>query len=376
MKITIYIENGVRGIDFVLPYQLLIKYQDVEIIIAASESHITTLEGVSVAVSHQLDNCKETNMLWIAGSAEHSSKAIDPLASQHLNNLIQSASKVIAIGHGAHTLAQTGALKGHQATMPLIYKRQVKSHKVKYCFARLVEDGKFITTLSHNELIKALYLALPELKKADSSLALSSDVSLNGFIDNANDTEKHIKANAKLFKKYDAHYKKHLEKVSEKTKNKAVFYLFERVNALEFFSSLAIISHYNIDCQYIGNQQGEVSVMGDGFKIIADKAIQYFKSAYLLVLVGGDGIDFQLKSAFVRHWLESVCTQSFRVVTVGRGEQLLGLSGALKDIDQTALSTLGLGEGRYIIASDYKLAYQHLIAIAKHEAKDFYKYKK
>lgn len=376
MNIVIYIEDNVAAQDFALPYELLYGPQDCNVqIVARRAGRLKTLSGLVVEVLHGIDQIEQADVLWVCGAVDRDIALDDPL-KQWLVKLATTASYIIGAGSGALILASAGLLDNYQCTFAQRHLKKFKKSPLQYVAKPIVEDGNRLTAALSAQTLALTLRLIERLYNRDYLESLMQRYRFGqcpapqysaDTLDKA--VQKQWLKLEKGYKKALDHYRKGFKKQASSKAERCVYYMFDGMRAIDLIAADQLISHLPYQRSFIADQKGAVDIAGGGFKLYAEEAIQTHRQARLLVIPGGASIRAKMESSYATHWLTNICQNSYRVLTVEEGEQLIGITGVLKDVDLEVLDNLSLGEGKYVMAHSFFEAGEALKKIARDDFK-------
>ncbi len=360
MQIIVYIQSHILDADLGLIHKVVSTLPKTSLTIVGDRAgDYRLLSGLGVRITHSIDDVDFADMLIVLGD-EKRTASIDASLKAWLQKISQTAMCVVGLSSGAAYLMQAGVLEGVTFTYPKYHCKPFMKQHQKPQKTRLVNDKKFITTSMPSATLGALYLATEKLygEHIASTIPFQADI----------DVQKLCAEDKRLYNGYKAkhaQYIKQLEKNNKKAKYSAVIYLFDDMHSIDVFLTTSILSHLPYQLNFIGNASGGVSL--NHFELIADKAIQNFTYSDLLVIGGGESTNQNIVNEYLTYWMSRIAPASYRVLTIGEGEQTLGVSGALRDVNIDVLNELPLGEGKYLMVDDITQAVESLLRIAQSE---------
>ncbi len=361
MKVVIYVEKDVYPLDFAIPYEMFSQAGAEVQLVAADPGQLATATGLTIAVKNGLTTAKDVDLLWVCGSV--SSDKIDSSTLTWLNTVAQSAKLTVAICSGVRHLIEAGALRNKTVSLNKEAQKKYKILQLTPLYQSLVRDDNLITANSHGAVFRATLLAIEALFGSAVLADIKSRYAIVDFIEQTND-ERIFRKLSKQDDKYNARYLKEIKKVSD-DKN-CVLYAYAGMSAVDYLVADAFASQMGYKIERIADQRGTVETLRGGYEIVVNAAIQNHRQAKLLFVPGGQ-IEAHLVNQFLMHWFVGICTASYRVMTVGSAEQLLGVTGLLKEIDPDVLANLALGEGKYMMVAHFVEIARALLNIASAE---------
>lgn len=376
MNIVIYIEENVAAQDFAVPYELLYGSRDCAVqVVARRAGRVKTLSGLIVEVPYGIDQIEQADVLWVCGAANREI-ALDDHLKRWVVKLAAGASYTVGTGTGALILALTGLLDNCQCTFAQRYLKKFKKSSLQYVAKPIVEDGNIFTAALSAQTLALTLRLMERLYDRDYLEPLMQRYHFGQTPAPQYHADTLDKAVQKQWLKLEKSYKKALDNYVKGFKKQAsskaercVYYMFDGMRAIDLIAADQLISHLPYQRSFIADQKGAVDIAGGGFKVHAEDAIQNHRQAHLLVIPGGTRIRAKMESSYVTHWLTSICQNSYRVLTVAEGEQLIGITGVLKNVDLAVLDSLALGEGKYVMTHSFFEAGEALKKIARDDFK-------
>lgn len=385
MKLTIFIFEQVPLTDFLIPYDVLRDIPGIEITIASylDTEIITAGHDVSVCGVTHVDMIEATDALWICGS--HNIQSVISQKSVYetsLRRLIDSSKSVIAIAEGVLVLAHLGVLQQVHVTCPRQMCGQVKKAGAIIKKELTVIDGKFITVESHGHNFDLAFTVSQLLMDTEEDSDLKSEWSFepnylykseslpkNGL--QASLLNKRLQKAWRLNEKYKSDDVKKGHTKYEPGSMHGVFditfYLFNQMRAIDIAITYELFRHFpKVRTRCVSDKRGVIEVEGNGFKLITKHAIQDVTKTQMLVIGGGeDGIVNELNQGYLLHWLERICENAQRVLTVGDGVRYLGVSGILTRYENYIDWYQPKAMGKYIVAQTLTNAIDAILLLAK-----------
>ncbi len=360
MQIVIYLEENFRTSDLALALRIFSQENGFDTFVAGKRAgKITSLSNLEIAVNYSVLDLPATDAIIILGGegVQADFLGLNDYIYKNMSNL----KAVCALSAAAFFVAKSGLFTENALTMPTeLYKKEKKNFK-NYQLAPVVVSDNLITTAIPSFSVNAYYQVLDLLMLDSSEIFTSQNLALAPLV-----FDKNYKKMLKSFAKANNNYIKNLKRKNT-AKYEATCYLFENMRAVDILMLDNILSHLSYRVNYIADVSGMIA--GDiGIEFSAPNAIKTAGKTDLLIIPSGEGIERCIVSSFLRHWLEKMALLSYRILTIGEGEKLIGVSGALRDVDVDYLNSLALGEGKFLLTKDNN---QAIGALKKIASKDY-----
>ncbi|MCK8060939.1 MULTISPECIES: DJ-1/PfpI family protein [unclassified Fusibacter] len=370
MDVILYISEAFNLMDMTVPYDLFRKMDEISVkVVGLTKGMVKSEDGISVQVPYGIEDIHHADLLWVCGGDLHSDLFEDQALHKWLKEMSQLSKMAVGVASGSYLLAKAGVLSDVKCTTHPKYHRKLKKLGIPAVKNEFCHDLRYMTTATHGYHYKLVYDCIKTLvdeKTAKEVMPWSGDGPERVF--SASDyPEKwsRIKSRQKHFEK---HLRKCLnDKIGKSKNNKVVAsYLYEGARAIDFVSSFNILKH---SCQTtivsVGNTKGLVKVEGGGFAIKVDHALQEVKRAYMLLVPGGSRIKEQLSNTYLIHWLANICPTTFRILTIGEGEQIIGVSGVLTEFDPFVEEEMDLLGSKYMMVGSFAKSQDLLLKLLK-----------
>ncbi len=359
MKVVIFIENDVYPLDFAIAYELLSQAgADVQLV-AEKAGLLTTSTGLNISVKQTLSAVEAVDLLWVCGGFSYSDINVNTL--NWLNLMANAAQYKVAICSGVNHLIDADVLQESIVSLNKAGHKKYKKSNLKPTYQSLVDDANVMSVSSHGEILTATLLIIEKFFGAEALATIKNRLDIVDFSKLPQDDRAARKA-SKENDKYSSRYLKELKKAPQQ--NNCVLYAYQGMSALDYLTIDAFASHMGYAIQRIADRRGTVETLRGGYSIVVDDAIQNHRKAQLLFVPGGD-IDRHMVNQFLIHWFTGICSVSYRIMTTGSAEQLLGITGLLREIDPDVLDNLVLGEGKYMMVANFSEVAHAMLNIAK-----------
>jgi transcriptional regulator GlxA family with amidase domain len=365
VTIVIYMYEGTSAMDFVVPYELLRSLEGVDIKVVSDTLEPITLAGRELVVSTKetLVDVAHADVLWVCGGYNGLQKQLEqPPVLHAIYRLAQTAQLTIGIESGVMLLAQCGILKDVKATSLKQHKKALKKSGALWQKAPVIMDQKIVTAMSSGSVINLTFALIAMLfsPKAIESVKEEWDFIPEPPIAKSELPKLGYKAYAlqnSLFKEPD----------SKKIRTEVVFYLFDKMRAMDFAVIYDLIRHFpQTKLHIIADKKGFVEVEGGGFSFKATKAIQEITRAPMLVIGGGEqGIISETTHAYLMHWMEKISPTAQRILTISDGVRYLGVSGVLTQYEPYIDPSAPLTSGKFMMAPCFTMAMDSVLTLAK-----------
>ncbi len=361
MKVVIFIENDVYPLDFAIAYELFTQVGAEVQLVAVKTGLLTTSTGLNISVKHALTAVGDVVLLWVCGGVSLSS--VDDNTLNWLNLMAHAAKYKVAVCSGVYHLIDAGVLQENAVSLNKAGHKKYKKSNLTLTYQSLVDDNNCITINSHGEVLATTLLIIEKLFGSAVSANTKQHYAIIDFVEQPKD-DRQARKMSKENDRYTSRYLKEIKKLNDQ--KSCVLYAYQGMSALDYLTADAFASHIGYTTHRIADRRGTVETLRGGYSIVVDDAIQNHRQAELLAVPGGD-IDKHLVNEFLIHWLIGICPSSYRIMTVGSAEQLLGITGLLREIDPDVLDNLKLGEGKYMMVNNFCEAARALLKIAKDE---------
>ncbi len=344
MLAVIYLENNFRTYDLALALKLFSPENGFErLVTARDKARLKSQSGLEISVKEKVLAMPKADVLILLGGSDDEAEFLG--VNDYIYKNMLQLQAIVAIGSATTFVAKTGLFQTNALTMSKAAYKKHKKLQFEYKQEAVVVSDNLITTVLPQYSLYAFREALHLAGKQASAVLHQSGLHLPALPDS-----KVYKKTEKLFFKANARYDKDLSQ-RQSLKQAATIYLFDDIELVDILILDNLLSHLPYNVSYIANRTGEVYV-GDGIKLYAASAIHNISSTQLLIIASGKGIDQCMVSSFLTHWLKGIAPSSYRVLTIGEGEKLLGVSGALIDVDIDYLESLSLGEGKFLLTKN------------------------
>ncbi len=359
MKVVIYVEKDVYPLDFAIPYEMFSQAGAEVQLVSSKRGFITTSTGLNINFRNKLDAVGDVDLLWICGGISESS--VDDAMLNWFNIKGQNALLCVAVCNGVNYLIDAGLARKKSLSLNKEGQKKYKLEQLTPLYQSLVKDQHIMTLNSHGEVFRATLLAIEALFDRAVLDDIKSYYAIADLVEKISD-ERLARKLSKENDKYSNRYFKALKKPA--AGKHCVLYAYQGMAAIDYLVADAFAGHIGYQVHRIADQRGVVETLRGGYSLVVADAIQNHRQAQLLVVPSGK-IDSYLANQFLVHWFSGICTASYRVLTVGSAEQLLGVAGLLKEIDPDVLTNSVPGEGKYTLVNHFVAEARALLNIAK-----------
>ncbi len=340
MKVVIYIEDGVYPLDFAIPFELLSEVGATVSLVSARPAVVKLSTGLLVEPLAALSQVTSADLLWVCSAITTSVTSREAL--NQLAEISSKATYTVAVGNAVNALIDVSAIADVSVAVSYKSKRKYKKSTVTPSDEMVVWDKNALTVSSHGEILTATLSLIESIFGSAAMTDIAKKYGIASFSKCAIDVRT-LKKNAKQNEKCKAEYAK-----LKRAAGEAVLYAYDNMRAIDYLAIDAIAAQIGYRCHYIADRRGSIKTLRGGYDIVVDDAIQNHRQSELLIIPSGK-IDPQMVNQYLIHWLLAICPTSYRVMTVGNAEQLLGVTGLLREIDPDVLANLKLGEGKYMM---------------------------
>ncbi len=355
MKVVIYIEDDVYPLDFAIPFEMFSQVGADLALVGAHHGVVKLFSGMSIEPKTTLDDVKRADLLWVCGGFAHLVARQDTL--NKLIKIAANATYTVAVGNAVNGLIEAGYIRDITASIAYRAKKKYKKSSVIASDEMIVKAGNIWTISGHGEILTATLSLIESIYGYAKMTEIGEYYGIKRFskrVIEARELKKNGKENAKYLSDF----------VKPKCDlGPAVLYAYDGMRAIDYLAIDALIGQIGYRCHYIADRRGAIKTLRDGFDIVVDDAIQNHRHSELLVIPSGK-IGTHAVDQYLIHWLVAVCPASHRVLTVGNAEQLIGITGLLREIDPDVLANLSLGEGKYMMPAHFIDAMRALLVIA------------
>ncbi len=347
MKVVIFIEENVYPLDFAIPYELFSQAGADVRLVASEPGQLTTATGLNIEVKHGLMPPDTIDLLWVCADIDGNGAATKTLS--WLDMMARYAKFSVAVCRAVDYLIEAGVTLNMPLSVNRAAHKKYKGLPLTPSYQTVVKGDSLLTVNSHSAVLQATLLAIEQLFDAAVADDIKNKYDIAGF-EAWDEDERAARKFSKLDDKAVSRYLKDMKKPI--ADNNCVLYAYRGMAAIDYLVADAYASHMGYQIKRIADRRGAIKPAQADYDIVADDAIQNHKQAKLLVVPGGE-IDQHVVNQFLVHWFVGICTASYRVMTVGSAEQLLGVTGLLKEIDPDVLANLALGEGKYLLVANF-----------------------
>jgi cyclohexyl-isocyanide hydratase len=146
LRIVVLLFPRVTQLDFTGPAQVFSKFPDTEVHLAWHDlDPVTTDAGWAIVPTTTLDDCPQSDILFVPGGAGAFEMFDDPKALAFLRAQARKARWITSVCTGSFTLAAAGLLTGYQATSHWASLQMLENFGVHPTSERVVRDRNRIT---------------------------------------------------------------------------------------------------------------------------------------------------------------------------------------------------------------------------------------
>lgn len=182
ITIGILIFNQVEELDFVGPFEVLSYVNKIEpnstkvLLVAESSDLVHAYNGLRIIPDTTINACSELDVLIVPGGKGRLSAMKNTVIKEFIQKQTSTAQYIASVCTGAFLLAEAGLLTGKKATTYHTAFPELKSYSVEVSPAKVVQDGKIITSGGVSSGLELGFYLLRNLFNANLSQEVANKI--------------------------------------------------------------------------------------------------------------------------------------------------------------------------------------------------------